>query len=47
MLAFLLAQHKAELGTKHIPAVTIFRDSDDDPDDNDPYVYMLYRIEDV
>jgi hypothetical protein len=47
MLAFLLAQHKKELGTKHVTSATIFRDNNDDPDDNDPYVYLLYRIEDV
>ncbi|KAG9186293.1 hypothetical protein G6011_02849 [Alternaria panax] len=46
-LAFPVAQHKAELGTKHVTAVTIFRKNNDDPNDNDPYVYMLYRIEDI
>lgn len=43
----MLAQHKAELGIKHITAVTIFRDNNDDPDNNDTYVYMLYKIEDI
>lgn len=43
----MLAQHKAELGIKHITAVTIFRDNNDDPDNNGPYVYMLYKIEDI
>ncbi|KAI4913443.1 uncharacterized protein J4E92_009792 [Alternaria infectoria] len=46
--AFMLLQHKAELGLKHIPSITIFRDTKDPsrPDDAPAY-QLLFRIEDV
>ncbi|KAI4658649.1 uncharacterized protein J4E79_006407 [Alternaria viburni] len=46
--AFMLVQHKAELGLKHIPSITIFRDTKDPnrPDDAPAY-QLLFRIEDV
>jgi len=40
----LLAQHKAELGTKHVTEVVIFRDNFDYLT---PYVQLLFRIKDV
>jgi len=46
--AFMLVQHKAELGLKHIPSITIFRDKKNPkrPDDAPEY-QLLFRIEDV
>ncbi|KAH6875074.1 hypothetical protein BKA58DRAFT_334135 [Alternaria rosae] len=44
-LAYLLAQHKAELGIKHVTEVVIFRD--DFAQDWSPYVQLLFRIKDV
>ncbi|KAH6875069.1 hypothetical protein BKA58DRAFT_281314, partial [Alternaria rosae] len=47
--AFMLVQHKAELGLKHIPSITIFRDATNParPEDNRPEYQLLFRIEDV
>jgi hypothetical protein len=44
-LAFLLAQHKKELGIKHVTDVTIFRDNDLRIEE--PMMYLLYTIKDV
>lgn len=44
-LAYLLAQHKAELDIKHVTEVVIFRD--DFAQDWSPYVQLLFRIKDV
>ncbi|KAF1832885.1 hypothetical protein BDW02DRAFT_553766 [Decorospora gaudefroyi] len=44
-LAFLLAQHKAELGHKHVTDITIFKDNY--PPNTIPSVQLLYRIQDV
>ncbi|RMZ69880.1 WD domain-containing [Pyrenophora seminiperda CCB06] len=44
-LAFLLAQHKAELGIKHVTDITIFRENY--PPETSPAIHILFRIEDV
>ena len=44
-LAFLLFQHKAELGTKHVTEIVIFRDNF--PKGTMPSVQMLFKIKDV
>ncbi|KAI4929772.1 hypothetical protein J4E86_011714 [Alternaria arbusti] len=43
-LAFLLAQHKAELSIKHVTEIVIFRDN---WEGSTPYVQLLFRIKDV
>jgi hypothetical protein len=44
-LAYLLAQHKAELGTKYVTEIVIFRDNY--PQDVHPCIQILFRIKDV
>ena len=43
-LAFLLTQHKKDLGHKHVTDVTIFRDNDAH---ELPSIYLLFTIKDV
>ncbi|KAL6703814.1 hypothetical protein ACN47E_009033 [Coniothyrium glycines] len=45
-LAYLLLQHKAELGIKHVTEVIVFREAGP-ADEITPIVQMLFRIEDV
>jgi hypothetical protein len=45
-VAFLLLQHKRELGVKQVTDVTIFRDGDED-DGAVPLVHLLFGIYDV
>ena len=40
----MLAQHKAELGIKHVTEIVIFRDN---WEGSTPYVQLLFRIKDV
>jgi hypothetical protein len=44
-LAFLLAQHKAELGHKHVTEVTIFRENHSQ--DTVPQIQLLFTVKDV
>jgi hypothetical protein len=41
----MLAQHKAELGHKHVTEVTVFRDNS--PQDVIPSIQLLFTIKDV
>jgi hypothetical protein len=43
-IAFFLTQHKPELGIKHVPSITIFRDAQID---SALEYQLLFRIEDV
>lgn len=45
-IAFILAQHKAELGTKYVSKMTIFKDNG--PEDmSQAWTMLLFKIEDV
>jgi hypothetical protein len=45
-IAFLLLQHKHELGAKHITGVNVFRDGDFDGGSR-PWVTMLFTVKDM
>jgi hypothetical protein len=44
-IAYILIQHKAELGIKHVTEITIFRD--DGPETVGVDVQMIFKIKDV